>query len=144
MKCKASLITSRNLFVSDPQSEHTHSGNVVRKYVGEMKTNMNSDTNSTLSCLKASVAATLDTDVLMALPKRRTVGRSLQRARQKATTAAAAGRSYNPVYIVASGSPFDKPNTGHYTFAPLPVFGTMYPVAVTRVPVTLFQPELKI
>ena len=87
MQYKARLITSGNRIVSNRQPEHTHSGNVAtaiaRKAVGEMKTKMN-EMNATSSSSQASVVATLDNDVLMALPKRKTVARSLQRARQKA------------------------------------------------------------
>ena len=83
MQCKARLITSGNRIVSGRQPEHTHSGNVAtaiaRKAVGEMKTKVN-DMNATSSSSQASVAATLDNDVLVALPKRKTVARTLQRA----------------------------------------------------------------
>jgi len=96
MQCKARLITSGNRIVSNRQSEHTHSLNVAtalaRKAVGEMKTKMN-EMNATSSSSQASVLATLDNDVLMALPKRKTVARTLQRARQKAATAAAVATS---------------------------------------------------
>jgi len=65
------------------QPDHTHSGNVstalARKAVGEMKTKMN-DMNATSSTSHAAVTAALDNDVLKALPKRKTVARSLQRA----------------------------------------------------------------
>ena len=47
--------------------------------------------NATSSSWQASVAAALDDDVVMALPKRKTVARTLQLARQKAATAAAGG-----------------------------------------------------
>jgi len=73
MQCKARLITSGNRIVSDRQPEHTHSGNVAtalaRQAVGEVKTKMN-DMNATSSSSQASVADTLDNDVLVALPKR--------------------------------------------------------------------------
>ena len=66
------------------------------KTVGEMKTKMN-EMNATSSSSQASVVATLDNDVLMALPKRKTVARTLQRARQKAATAASWGTPMPPV-----------------------------------------------
>jgi len=53
--------------------------------------------NATSSSSQASVVAALDDDVLMALPKRKTVARSLQRARQNAATAAAGGTAMPPV-----------------------------------------------
>jgi len=100
MQCKARLITFGNRIVSNRQPEHTHSGNVAtalaRKAVGDMKTKIN-EMNTTSSSSQASVVATLDNDVLMALPKRKTVARTLQRARQKATTAAAGGTPLPPV-----------------------------------------------
>jgi len=71
MQCKARLITSGNRIVSNRQPEHTHSGNVAtalaRKAVGKMKTKMN-EMNATSSSSQGSVVATLDNDVLMALP----------------------------------------------------------------------------
>jgi len=85
MQCKARLIISGNRIVSNCQPEHTHSGNVAtakalaRKAVREMKTKMN-EMNATSSSSQESVIATLDNDVLMALPKRKTVARTLQRA----------------------------------------------------------------
>ena len=55
------------------------------------------DINATSSSLQAQVAATLENDVLMASPKRRTVARSLQHARQKAITPGAGGTPMPPV-----------------------------------------------
>ena len=43
-------------------------------------------TNATLSCSQTAAAARLDDDVLTALPKRNTMARTLERARQKAAT----------------------------------------------------------
>ena len=105
MQCKARLITSDNCIVSNCQPEHTHSGNVAtalaRKAVGEMKTKMN-EMNTTSSSSQASVIATLDNDVLMALPKWKMVARSLQRARQKAATAAAGGTHCHQFQVISS------------------------------------------
>jgi len=54
--------------------------------------------NATSSSSQASVAVALVSgDVLMALPKTNTVARTLQRARQQAATAAAAGTPLPPV-----------------------------------------------
>jgi len=100
MQCKARLLTSGNHIVSNRQLEHTHSGNVAtalgRKAVGEMKTKK-SHMNATSSTSQASVIAALDNDVLMALPKRKTLASTLQRARLKAATAAAGGTPLPPV-----------------------------------------------
>jgi len=102
MQCKARLLTSGDRVVSNrqPESTLTPAGNVAtafaRKAVGDMKTKM-SEMNATSSTSQASVVAGLDNDVLMALPKRPTVARTLQRARQKAATAAAGGTPLPPV-----------------------------------------------
>ena len=67
-----------------------------RKAVGEMKTKM-SHMNATSSTSQASVIAALDKDIFMALPNRKTLARTLQRARLKAATAAAGGTPLPPV-----------------------------------------------
>jgi len=101
-KCSAKRAWLHQAIVSlvNRQPEHTHSGNVAtalaRNAVGDMKTTM-TEMNATSSSSQASVAARLDNDVLMALPKRNSVARTLQRARQKAATAAAGGTPLPPV-----------------------------------------------
>ena len=84
--CKARLITSGLCVVSNRQPDHNHDGNITtalaRKAVGDMKSHMEEIT-ATPSSSQASVAATLDNRVLMALPKRATLNRALQRSRPK-------------------------------------------------------------
>ena len=85
LTCKARLITAGNRVLSDRQPEHTHEENVAtalaRKAVAEMK-EVVADMTVRTSNLEASVAAHVDDSVLMALPKRSTLSRSLQRHRR--------------------------------------------------------------
>lgn len=82
--CKARLTTAGDRIVGERQPEHTHEGNIstslARKAVGEMKTLMG-NLRATPTSSQGSVCATLDEHVLMALPKRSTVTRTLQRHR---------------------------------------------------------------
>ena len=75
-----------------------------RKAVGEMKSKM-SEMNATSSTTQAAVIATLNNDVLMALPKQKTLARTLQRAPQKATTASGG----IPLPTIPSDVRFDIP-----------------------------------
>jgi len=85
-QCKARIVTDESRIVAEKQPEHTHSGNIAtskgRKAVGEMKDMMGA-LMATPSSSQASVSATLDDNVLMALPKRSLLTRTLQRKRQK-------------------------------------------------------------
>jgi hypothetical protein len=96
MKCKARLVTSGNRVVSDRQPDYTHAGNVAtalaRKAVGAVKESMG-NMNVMLSSSQASVAAGLDDHVLMALPKRATLSKALQRQRHKVAQAANGGNA---------------------------------------------------
>src|ERR1043165_7989197 len=91
MKCKARLLTSGQRVVSERQPDHTHAGNgstaLARQAVGAMKEKM-SELTATPSSSQTAVAATLENHVLMALPKRSTLTRTLQKHRQKVITAA--------------------------------------------------------
>ena len=92
MKCKARLVTAGSrVVVGNRQPDHSHSGNVAtalaRKAVGEMKQTVGT-MNVTVRSAQASVSAALSDDVLMALPKRTTLTRALQRQRHKVTQAA--------------------------------------------------------
>lgn len=86
LHCKATVVTSGSRIVSEKQNEHTHEGNVAtslaRRAVGEMKEKME-ELGATPSSSQAAVGATVSDDVLMALPKRALVTRTLQRHRQK-------------------------------------------------------------
>src|SRR6185436_19422468 len=95
-KCKARVVTDDSRIVCEKQPEHTHSGNVAtsmaRKAVGEMKETMGA-LMATPSSSQASVSAVLDNHVLMALPKRSLLTRTLQRKRQKITKEANKGQA---------------------------------------------------
>ena len=84
-KCQARLTTKNDEIVSNCDSEHNHSGNkeniMALQAVVEMKDKM-SDILATPSAVFASVV-TLEQDVLMALPRKQTLKRALNRKRQK-------------------------------------------------------------
>jgi len=88
-KCKARIVSLDDRVVADKQPEHTHGGNIAtslaRKAVGEMKEAMG-QLMATPSMSQASVSATLSDHVLMALPKRATLSRALQRTRRMVAT----------------------------------------------------------
>jgi len=110
MKCKTRLVTLDDRVISEKQLEHTHSGNksksMARKAVGEMKSAM-SDMTVTPSSSQANVSVGLEDRVLQALPKRRTLSRSLQRYRSKVVQADNRG---NPLPALPSDLHFDIPN----------------------------------
>lgn len=74
--------------------QHTHEGNIsyslARNAVGEMKDNM-SGIGATPSSSQGAVAGRLADHVLMALPKRATLNRPLQRHRTKLAAATNGG-----------------------------------------------------
>lgn len=84
-RCKATIRTRGNQLQKGGTEEHTHNGNVssclARKAVGEMKQRM-TETIATPSSSQGAVIATLPGHVMMALPKRSTLSRSLRRHRQ--------------------------------------------------------------
>ena len=85
-KCQARLTTKNDEIVSNCDPEHNHSGNkeniLARQAVVEMKDKM-SHISATPSAVIASVVTQLEPDVLMALPKKQTLKRTLNRKRQK-------------------------------------------------------------
>jgi hypothetical protein len=87
--CKARLTTSEARVVSDRRPDHNHEGNIAtslaRKAVGEMKLAV-VDLMATPSSSQATVVANLDDHVLMALPKRSTLNRALQRRKKAVMT----------------------------------------------------------
>jgi hypothetical protein len=90
LKCKARLVTADNRVIADKQPHHTHEGNVAtslaRCAVAEMKDAM-SELMATPMSAQSAVASKLDNQVLMALPKRSSLKRTLQRAKTKLATA---------------------------------------------------------
>lgn len=91
LKCKARLVTAGTHIVSNRQPDHSHEGNIsnslARKAVGEMKTRM-ADMTVTPSAARASVSVDLNDNVLMALPERSLLSRTLQRERHRLAVAA--------------------------------------------------------
>jgi hypothetical protein len=84
--CKATIVTQRERIVSERQPDHTHEGNVANAYarraVGVMKEKV-VETMATPSSSQAEVCSTLGDHVLMALPERSVLSRTLQRTRKK-------------------------------------------------------------
>lgn len=93
-KCKARLVTEGGRLIRETQPEHTHAGNVAtalaRKAVGDMKDAMG-DLMATPSASQAAVSAGLNDQVLMALPRRSTLSRTLQRRRKQIIAAGNGG-----------------------------------------------------
>jgi hypothetical protein len=100
--CKARITTKGRATLSDVRPAHTHEGNILccraRNAVGEMKDKM-SDIGATPSTSQGAIVGQLADDVLMALPKRATLNRALQRHRKKlaAATNGGAGLPQLPV-----------------------------------------------
>ena len=84
--CKARLITNGTMVVGNRAPEHCHEGNLAtaqaRKAVSDIKTKM-SEVSATPSLVQGAVMRNLPDTVLMALPKKTTLNRALQRQRKK-------------------------------------------------------------
>ena len=80
-KCQARLATKNEKIVSNCDPKHHHSGNkesiLASQAVVEMKDKM-SDISATPSADIASVVTYLEPDVLMALPRKQTLKRTLR------------------------------------------------------------------
>ena len=100
LRCRARLTTSGLKIVSESQPDHTHSGNLssalARRAVGDMKEHMDG-LMATPSSSQATVSSALSDDVLMALPRRSVVTRTLQRKRQNNLKAKNNGVTLPPV-----------------------------------------------
>ena len=94
LSCKARLLACGLRVVDDRQPDHVHAGNIstslARKAVGDMKNRME-ELTATPSLVHGAVLPTVTPSVLMALPKRATVLRTLRRYRLKKTVAANGG-----------------------------------------------------
>lgn len=92
--CKGRITTRGTQVLTATLPQHTHEGNIsyslARNAVGEMKDNM-SGIGATPSSSQGAVAGTLPDHVLMALPKRATLNRALQRHRKKLAAATNGG-----------------------------------------------------
>lgn len=84
--CKARLTTKGPLIIKVQNEEHTHHGNgstaLARKAIADMKSAMDG-IGSTPSSAQGEVSENLEDHVLMALPKKSTVTRTLQRHKRK-------------------------------------------------------------
>ena len=80
------MTTADGVVLGTVSKDHTHQGNIAtclaRKALSEMKEKM-SDIGATPASAQGSVAANLGGHVLMALPKRSLLNRTLQRHRAK-------------------------------------------------------------
>jgi hypothetical protein len=89
LRCRDRLTTSGLHIVSERQPDHTHSGNLstalARRAVGDMQEHMNG-LMATPSTSQAAVSAALFDTVLMALPRRSVVTRTLQRIRDRVSS----------------------------------------------------------
>lgn len=92
--CKARLTTLEGKIIKIQQPDHTHNGNgesaLASKAVHEMKSKMG-EIGATPSSSQATVAAVLSDQVLMALPKKASLARTLRRHRQKISQRANGG-----------------------------------------------------
>jgi hypothetical protein len=102
LNCKARVVTSGVRVVGERQPDHTHAGNnataLARAAVGKMKENM-SELTATPSSSQSAVSTTVTDEVLMALPRRSLLTRTLQRSRQKANAGANGENQLPPVPI---------------------------------------------
>jgi MULE transposase domain/FLYWCH zinc finger domain len=83
--CLARLTTDGNKIISDDDPEHNHGGNkaniLAHMAVADMKKKM-SELSATTAAVIGTVSTELDANVLMALPKRVSLKRTLQRSRR--------------------------------------------------------------
>lgn len=102
LKCKATIVTSGKRVVGERQPAHSHEGNLskalARKAVGDMKDKMG-ELMAAPSAAQAEVASGLDDHILMALPKRSLVTRTLQRQRQRLNATANGGTNLPPLPV---------------------------------------------
>jgi|SRR5688572_11150228 len=99
--CKARMTTLGPQIINIQNEQHTHEGNVstarARKAIANMKSAMEG-IGATPSSSQGTVVENLTEDVLMALPKRSTVRRALQRYRLKRITNNNGGAPLPPAY----------------------------------------------
>lgn len=100
--CRATITTSGKRVTSERQPDHNHEGNMAtalsRKAVSEMKTKM-AEVMATPRSSQAAVSASLDDNVLMALPKRALLNRTMQRQRQRLHITANGGIQLPPIPV---------------------------------------------
>lgn len=102
LNCRATIITSGKRVTGERQPDHTHQGNIAtslaRIAVGQMKETM-TQLMATPSSSQAAVSSTLDDHVLMALPRKSLLNRTMQRKRQKVNAAANGGALLPPIPV---------------------------------------------
>ena len=85
-KCRARLTTKNNEITGNRYPQHNHDSKIenilARQAVAEMKDEMK-DVSATATAVIGSVSTQLHPDVLMALPKKVSLKRTLHRKRQK-------------------------------------------------------------
>jgi len=98
--CKARLTTRDTRIITAQNPDHTHSGNVstalARKAVSDMKTR-SVELGATPSTSQAAVIENLSNHVQMALPKRTTLNRALNRHRAKVVRESQGGAVHPPL-----------------------------------------------
>lgn len=86
LKCKAVVITNDLVVVKNINPEHSHEGNnstgLARRAVGEMKRKA-VENLATPASTRCTVSSTLPDHVLMALPQKNLIARTLRRSRHK-------------------------------------------------------------
>ncbi|CAK8689672.1 unnamed protein product [Clavelina lepadiformis] len=89
-RCQARITTEGDQIITDADAEHNHGGNkesaLARQAISQMKLNMGELSASTSNVI-GSVSRDLEPGVLMALPKKQSLKRTLQRKRRKLQTA---------------------------------------------------------
>ena len=110
LNCRAQVVSHGLRIVSSHDVEHNHEGNVAdvlaRRAVSAMKLRME-DSTATPTFVQSAESATLNSSVLMALPKRTTLKRTLRRYQQKVN---ASGDIESPLPPVPKDVMFQMPS----------------------------------
>ncbi|CAK8676645.1 unnamed protein product [Clavelina lepadiformis] len=89
-RCQVRITTEGDQIITDADAEHNHGGNkesaLARQAISQMKVNMGELSASTSNVI-GSVSRDLEPGVLMALPKKQSLKRTLQRKRRQLQTA---------------------------------------------------------
>lgn len=108
IEMQGSFVDTCSRVVEDRQPDHTHDGNMsaslARKAVGEMKKVM-IDTTLAPSAVRGRNMTNLDDGVLLALPSRAVMSRTLQREKHRVAKAA----GVEPLPAIPTDLSFDMP-----------------------------------
>lgn len=111
-KCKAVIVANELVVIKNINADHTHEGNSstaqARRAVGQMKTRV-VDNLASPAATRNAVSSNLPDHVLMALPQKSVIARTLRRCRQK--------------HCITTGSSLPSPPTDTNFIMPL-VFGS--------------------